>query len=83
MKIRLLIIFLLYTSASILSAQVETKEKSLDIYGFVMTDACYNFGQTDAAWFEVLITSNSLIHFIRNHINYFSLRKNIHKQNTV
>jgi len=83
MKIRLLIIFLLYTSASILSAQVETKEKSLDIYGFVKPEADNNFGKTDTSWFEVLITSNSLIHLIRNHINYFSQRKNIHKQSTV
>ena len=38
----------------IISAQDDSKQKSLEIYGFVMTDAGYNFGQTHADWFDVL-----------------------------
>jgi hypothetical protein len=57
MKIKILLGLILISCLTILSAQDNTKEKSLDIYGFVMTDAGYNFGQTDPNWFDVLRTS--------------------------
>jgi hypothetical protein len=57
MKLKLLLIAILLTYALTLSAQDEAKQKSLDIYGFVMTDIGYNFGQTDPNWFDVLRTS--------------------------
>ena len=58
MKTKLLLISrFLFCLSFLLSAQDEAKQKSLEIYGFVMTDAGYNFGQTDAAWFDVLRTS--------------------------
>ena len=57
MKIKILLSLILISCATLISAQDETKEKTLDIYGFVMTDAGYNFGQTDPNWFDVLRTS--------------------------
>jgi hypothetical protein len=57
MKIKILLTSLLICSGFILTAQDDQKQKSLDIYGFVMTDAGYNFGQTDPDWFDVLRTS--------------------------
>ena len=35
-------------------AQEEEKEKSLEIYGFVMTDIGYNFNQIHPDWFDVI-----------------------------
>ena len=57
MKIRFLLITIFICCTLIFSAQDDSKQKSLDIYGFVMTDAGYNFGQTDPDWFDVLRTS--------------------------
>ena len=57
MKINLLLTLLLICMPLIVIAQDEPKQKSLDIYGFVMTDIGYNFGQTDPNWFDVLRTS--------------------------
>jgi hypothetical protein len=57
MRLKLLLSALLISCALSLSAQEEAKQKSLDIYGFVMTDIGYNFGQTDPNWFDVLRTS--------------------------
>jgi hypothetical protein len=57
MKIKLLLSLILISCGLIVAAQEEDKQKSLEIYGFVMTDVGYNFGQTDAAWFDVLRTS--------------------------
>jgi hypothetical protein len=57
MKIKFLLTSLFISSTLILLAQDDTKQKSLEIYGFVMTDAGYNFGQTQADWFDVLRTS--------------------------
>ena len=54
MKIKLLLSAIFLSLPLILSAQDEEKQKSLEIYGFVMTDIGYNFGQTDAAWFDVM-----------------------------
>ena len=57
MKIKILLSSILISLALILAAQDEEKQKSLEVYGFVMTDIGYNFGQTDAAWFDVMRTS--------------------------
>ena len=57
MKTKLLLISISVCLSFLLSAQDEEKQKSLEIYGFVMTDIGYNFGQTDAAWFDVMRTS--------------------------
>jgi hypothetical protein len=57
MKLKLLLSTIILSFALMMSAQDEEKQKSLEIYGFVMTDMGYNFGQTDAAWFDVLRTS--------------------------
>jgi hypothetical protein len=57
MKNKLLLSAIFISFTLVLSAQDEEKQKSLDIYGFVMTDMGYNFGQTDAAWFDVMRTS--------------------------
>ena len=57
MKIKLLLSTIVLGFALNLSAQDEEKQKSLEIYGFVMTDMGYNFGQTDAAWFDVMRTT--------------------------
>lgn len=34
-------------------AQEQGEEKSFELYGHIMTDVGYNFGQTDANWFDV------------------------------
>lgn len=35
-------------------AQVQPREKSLDLYGYIMTDIGYNFNQIDPIWFDIL-----------------------------
>ena len=35
-------------------AQDDTKEKSLEIYGFIMADIGYNFNQIQADWYDVV-----------------------------
>jgi hypothetical protein len=57
MKIKLLLITLFSCYALLMTGQDNSKQKSLDIYGFIMTDAGYNFGQTDPNWFDVLRTA--------------------------
>ena len=57
MKIKILLSLIIISCVILVSAQDATKEKNLDIYGFVMTDAGYNFGQTDPNWYDVLRTS--------------------------
>jgi hypothetical protein len=32
----------------------ERSESTIDLYGFVMTDTGYNFGQIDPQWFDVV-----------------------------
>ena len=34
--------------------RAEESKSSLDLYGFVMTDTGYDFGQTDPNWFDVM-----------------------------
>src|SRR4051812_9543136 len=36
-----------------LEGQATVKKNSVDIYGFVMLDSGYDFGQTDPSWFDV------------------------------
>ncbi len=45
-------IFLL--AATVLRAQEEEKPKSMEIYGFIMMDAGYNFNQIHPDWFDVV-----------------------------
>ena len=52
----LLGLFLLINTVT-LHAQDSTKQKSLEIYGFIMTDAGYNFKQIDPNWFDVVRTT--------------------------
>jgi DcaP outer membrane protein len=54
MKLRLLFISSFFAFIVSLHAQDSTKEKSLEIYGFAMTDFGYNFGQINPAWFDAL-----------------------------
>ena len=42
MKLKLLLIIALFSAALKLSAQDTTKVRSLEVYGFAMTDAGYN-----------------------------------------
>jgi hypothetical protein len=56
MKNKLLLSAILLSFTLILSAQDDAKQKSLDIYGFVMTDAGYNFGQIHPDWWDVMRT---------------------------
>lgn len=43
-----------FTFPSNLLAQEAEKQKSMEIYGFIMTDAGYNFGRIDNQWFDVV-----------------------------
>ncbi len=52
-KLLLSLIFLCFTSLAI-SQEDPKKEKSLEIYGFVMMDAGYNFNQIHPDWFDVV-----------------------------
>src|SRR5438309_2290664 len=40
--------------ANTLRAQEEEREKSMEIYGFIMTDVGHDFNQIDPAWFDVV-----------------------------
>jgi hypothetical protein len=52
---KLLIVTMLFLfSASIGNAQEEEKKKSMEIYGFIMMDAGYNFDQIHPDWFDVV-----------------------------
>jgi hypothetical protein len=49
-----LVFLLLLTVAGTASAQEAAEQKSMEIYGFIMTDAGYNFNQIDPDWFDVV-----------------------------
>jgi hypothetical protein len=54
-KVRaVLAMVLLLSLVGRLEAQNEEKKKTMDIYGFIMMDMGYNFGQIDPNWFDVL-----------------------------
>lgn len=50
------IVFILSISISSY-AQDEEKKKTMEIYGFIMTDAGYNFNQIHPDWFDVIRTT--------------------------
>ncbi len=54
MKIRLLFIMAALVSMITSKAQDSIKVRSLEVYGFVMTDFGYNFNQINPAWFDAM-----------------------------
>jgi hypothetical protein len=48
-------------SAMVFSQTDSTKQKSLEIYGFAMTDMGYNFNQIHPDWFDVVRTTKLLL----------------------
>jgi hypothetical protein len=78
MKIRLLLLIAALTSMVSLYAQDSTKEKSLEIYGFAMTDLGFNFDQINPAWYDALRVTKlpvSKNQFGTNGNTYFSVRQ--------
>ena len=51
---RILLFVALTLPATILHAQDDGKQKTMDIYGFIMMDAGYNANQIDPNWFDVV-----------------------------
>jgi hypothetical protein len=77
MKLRLLFISVIATAFTA-SAQDTTKVRSLEIYGFAMTDMGYNFDQINPAWFDALRVTKlptSKDQFGSNGNTYFSVRQ--------
>ena len=55
MKIKRLLLLLAFSSCSIATRSQDTPpEKGVDIFGFVMMDAGWNFGQIDPKWYDVV-----------------------------
>jgi len=52
--LRIFLAAMLVTIVASTQAQDEERKKSMDIYGFIMMDAGYNFNQTDPNWFDVV-----------------------------
>jgi hypothetical protein len=78
MKIRLLLLMVGIASVCTTNAQDSTKEKSLEIYGFAMTDLGYNFDQINPAWFDALRVTRlptSKNEYGTNGNTYFSVRQ--------
>ncbi|HEX6194199.1 MAG TPA: DcaP family trimeric outer membrane transporter [Chitinophagaceae bacterium] len=46
--------FLLFANVNLQAQEEQTKEKLMDIYGFIMMDAGYNFNQIHPDWFDVV-----------------------------
>jgi hypothetical protein len=57
MKLKLLLIIALFSAALQVSAQDTSKVRTLEVYGFAMTDFGYNFNQIDPDWFDALRVS--------------------------
>jgi hypothetical protein len=57
MKIKLLLSTFLIGLAINLIAQDDSRQKSLEIYGFAMTDIGYNFNQVHPDWYDVIRTT--------------------------
>ena len=52
---KLLIVTMMFLfSVSIVNAQEEEKKKTMEIYGFIMMDAGYNFDQIHPDWYDVV-----------------------------
>ena len=78
MKTRLLLILAVFAGLGSSYAQDSTKEKSLEIYGFAMTDLGFNFDQINPAWFDALRVTKlpvSKNQFGTNGNVYFSVRQ--------
>ena len=78
MKIRLLLLMVGLVTIFSTNAQDSTKEKSLEIYGFAMTDLGYNFDQINPAWFDALRVTRlptSKNEYGTNGNTYFSVRQ--------
>jgi hypothetical protein len=78
MKSRLILLIAAMGWISFASAQDSTKTKSLEIYGFAMTDLGYNFDQINPAWFDALRVTKlptSPNEFGANGNTYFSVRQ--------
>jgi hypothetical protein len=78
MNNRLLLLILGFASIFSTKAQDSTKEKSLEIYGFAMTDFGYNFDQINPAWFDALRVTRlptSKNEFGTDGNTYFSVRQ--------
>jgi hypothetical protein len=78
MKIRLLLILTFLTGILSTYAQDSTKVRSLEIYGFAMTDFGFNFDQINPAWFDALRVTKlpvSKNDFGTNGNSYFSVRQ--------
>lgn len=54
MKLKFFFISVAMAISSLLFSQDEGKEKSLEIYGFIMMDAGYDFNQIHPDWFDVV-----------------------------
>ena len=52
--IRLSLFFALSWATTVVYCQEPEKGKSMDIYGFIMMDAGYNFDKIQADWFDVV-----------------------------
>lgn len=53
-------ILLLYAALLLISGRLlaqDDKQKSMEIYGFIMADAGYNFNQIDPNWYDVIRTT--------------------------
>jgi hypothetical protein len=78
MKTKLLFLMTLMLGFISSRAQDSTKEKSLEIYGFAMTDLGFNFDQINPAWFDALRVTKlpvSKNQFGTNGNTYFSVRQ--------
>src|SRR5688572_13498440 len=54
MKIAIIAVVILSAFLQPLQAQDEEKQKVMEIYGFIMMDAGYNFNQIHPDWFDVV-----------------------------
>jgi hypothetical protein len=78
MKLKFLLAAALITASFSVSAQDTTKVRSLEIYGFAMTDLGYNFNQINPAWFDALRVTKlpvSKNQFGADGNTYFSVRQ--------
>ena len=56
-SMRVFFTLIAFSLTGLISAQEADEKKVMDIYGFIMMDAGYNFGQVDPDWFDVLRTT--------------------------
>lgn len=53
-KIRYRAIIICFLIANLVQAQDDSAKKSMEIYGFIMTDIGYNFNQIQSDWYDVV-----------------------------